>query len=122
EVDRLPLSVSAGASGYLGKFLLLTADVFNEPNDAISQLRFGAEYTLSVFAFRLGYDQRLQGSAPTNEGVADRLRGGLGLRWLRYRADYTLAPFGDLGLTQRFTLGLTFGAIDATAGPENLKP
>ena len=66
------------------------------------------------------------GHAAPIEGVnkdlsaMEHFRGGIGVQVSRYRADSTLAPFGDLGLTQRFTLCVTF----AVAGklPKNLEP
>jgi hypothetical protein len=53
----------------------------------------------------------------------DHFRGGLGIAISRYRVDYTIAPFGDLGLTQRFTLSATFGEpAREDQGPRNQQP
>jgi hypothetical protein len=50
----------------------------------------------------------------------DHFRGGLGVQISRYRFDYTIVPFGDLGLTQRFTLSVGFGGEGGQ--PKNLQP
>jgi hypothetical protein len=109
QVDRLPLKFSLGGLWQPARPLILALDFTHEPYDDRSTLHLGAQYSLTVFDFRGGYEQIVRGEKDKSLSVAEHLRGGLGIRFSRYRADYTLAPFGDLGLTQRFTLSMRFG-------------
>ena len=120
QVDRLPLTVSFGSAYQVMKPFLLTLDLDHEPYDKITELHAGGEYSIGPFSFRLGYLKTLQGEDETLLSGVDNLRGGIGIHGSRYRADYALAPFGDLGLTQRFTVGVAFGA-ESEQGPHNLK-
>ncbi len=123
QVDRLPLTVNVGVALRPISSILLTGDFVHQPYDQISRLRFGVEYGISLFAFRLGYDQLLQGTGNSSLNTSESLRGGLGFHWGRYKFDYTLAPFGDLGLTQRFTISLMFGPVEhLDETPKTLKP
>jgi len=120
QVDRLPLTIAFGAAVRPVHPLLLSFDFTHEQYDSRSELNMGGEYTLSELDFRIGYVQLLQGEGERALSAADHISGGIGIHWSRYRADYTLAPFGDLGLTQRFTLSVFFGA-DEGKEPKNLQ-
>jgi len=122
QVDHLPLTLALGAAYKPVNPLQLSLDFKHQPYDQFSELDAGAEYGIGVFAFRAGYAAPVQG-VDTSVSAMDHFRGGLGIKISRYRADYTLAPFGDLGLTQRFTLSVTFGASEADLHqPKNLQP
>lgn len=121
QVDRLPLTIVGGTSLQLASRLTFAADFAHLPYDSITELRTGAQYSLSLFDFRLGYVQALQGESDKSLSAAEHLRGGIGIRWSRYRADYTLAPFGDLGLTQRFTVAIAFGQSAPEPSEHNLQ-
>ena len=45
---------------------------------------------------------------------------GIGLQISRFRADYALVPFGDLGLTHQFTISILFGTAKNTPDDHNL--
>jgi hypothetical protein len=111
--DSLPLTIAAGAAYQVLTPLNVMLDFTNEPNDARLMIHAGAAYALSVFDFRLGYEGTLRG--PSDDGVSalEHIRGGVGVRMGRYRADYALVTFGDLGLTHRFTFSARFGAAAA---------
>ena len=108
QVDRLPLTIAMGSSYRPVEPLSFSLDFKHQPYDSFSELDAGAEYGIGPFAFRAGYAAPVQG-VDTRLSATDHFRGGLGIKISRYRADYTLAPFGDLGLTQRFTLSVKFG-------------
>jgi hypothetical protein len=121
QADHLPLTLAVGAAYRPIDAFTLSADVKHEPYDQLSEVDTGGEYRIGVFAFRAGYAAPIQG-ADTTLSAMDHFRGGLGLQISRFRADYTLAPFGDLGLTQRFTLSVNFGPnASDLKGPRNLQ-
>ena len=121
QADRLPLTIAAGAVYTPVERLNVSLDVKHEPYGHFSELDMGGEYTIGIFSFRAGYVAPVQGVDTTLQAT-ECIRGGLGLQISRYRADYTLAPFGDLGLTQRFTFGILFGAgASDSSQPHNLQ-
>ena len=119
QVDRLPLTLALGTAYKPVSALQLSADIKHQPYDQATELDMGAEYGLSLFDFRLGYQAPLENSNDASLSAAERIRGGLGFHISRFQADYTLAPFGDLGLTQRITVRILFGLPDN--GPHNLQ-
>lgn len=105
QVDPLPLTVSAGASYRLSGVLNLALDVRHEPYERRSDVGIGTEYAfLSGFFLRAGYASL----GPNAASPLGGLGGGFGVRMARYRADYTFAPFGALGNTQRLSLAARF--------------
>ncbi len=114
QVDRLPLTFAVGSAWQPVRPVRLALDVKHEPYDQLTELDTGAEYTLSLFTFRMGYAAPLQGTMDKSFSAGQSVRGGLGFRFSRFRLDYTLAPFGDLGLTHRFTLAMFFGPSDGS--------
>lgn len=110
QVDRLPLMITLGSAYEPMKRLRVLFDFVHEPYEGRNELRGGGEFSIALFDFRLGYVQPLSGVRDRSLSAGEHLRGGFGIHWSRYRADYTLAPIGDLGLTQRFTVGIAFGA------------
>jgi hypothetical protein len=119
QVDRLPLTLAIGSSYQPIAPLTFSLDFKHQPYDSFSELDAGAEYGIGPFALRAGYAAPVQG-VDTSLSAMDHFRGGIGIQISRYRADYTLAPFGDLGLTQRFTLSIKFG--EEAGQPKNLEP
>jgi hypothetical protein len=117
QSDSLPLTIAIGSAYRVINPLSLTLDFTNEPNDARTMLHAGVAYTLGHFDFRVGYEETLHGPADDDLSALDHVRGGIGFEFGRYHADYSLITFGDLGLTQRFTLSARFGS---TAADEHL--
>ena len=67
------------------------------PNDNIEQYNIGVEYAYDAKVFfRLGY------KLTADEGGFST---GIGLKWNRIVLDYALCSMGDLGLTNRLSLG-----------------
>lgn len=120
QTDHLPLTLAVGAAYQPINPLQLTLDFKHQPYDQFSELDAGGEYWIGPVALRAGYAAPVEGTETTLDAM-EYFRGGIGVKISRYRADYTLAPFGDLGLTQRFTLSVTFGEEDVRQ-PKNLQP
>jgi len=120
QVDHLPLTLAVGAAYQPFNPLRLSLDFKHQPYDQFSEVDAGAEYELGPFAFRAGYAAPVQGTE-TSLDAMEHFRGGIGLKISRFRADYTLAPFGDLGLTQRFTISVRFGSADDETNTHNLQ-
>lgn len=97
-------------------FLLLGLD-YNVPSDNQGSFNLGAEYNLKDFFFgRIGFSTRSEENAGGNFGA------GLGLKFGILKLDYAYAPYGDLGITHRLSLGLIFPEskepiVTAEAGP-----
>jgi hypothetical protein len=66
----------------------------------------GAEYVYSqILALRVGYNRTFVQS--DLEGLTG-LSGGIGVKFQNLGLDYAIAPYGDLGVTHRFTLSYVF--------------
>ncbi len=114
QTDPLPLTLAVGAAYERSRTLKLAADLKHEPNDQRTTVVSGFEYSpLAAVSLRAGYQFPV---ASTGDPLWDmnNVRGGLGLQISRFRVDYALAPFGELGLTHRFTLSMYFGAKPAS--------
>lgn len=109
QSDPLPLTAAAGAAYRFGGALQFALDVRREVHERRTEVGIGTEYALlPSLSVRAGY-----ASAGAANGAASALGGlgaGIGLRMRDYRADYTFAPFGELGNAQRISLGARFGA------------
>jgi hypothetical protein len=101
--NSLPSNFGIGIS-YKNPNFLLAAD-FNVPNDNISTLHLGAEYNFkNILLGRIGYNTRMERNSGGSFAV------GLGLNWNTVKFDYAYVPYGDLGATHLFSLGiLPFG-------------
>jgi hypothetical protein len=121
QTDHLPLTLAVGAACQPINPLQLTLDFKHQPHDQFSEVDAGAEYWIGPFALRAGYAAPVEGT-DTSLDAMEYFRGGIGLKVSRFRADYTLAPYGDLGLTQRFTLSVLFGEQAGSGQPRNLQP
>lgn len=101
ERSSLPLTVAVGAGYRLPVGLLGAIDYKRRPYSK-SEVNVGAEYAvLPSFAIRAGYSS---GGA----GALDGFAAGFGIKARGYALDYSMAPFGELGLVQRFSLGAKF--------------
>jgi hypothetical protein len=122
QTDPLPLTFALGAAYEPSRSFTLRADIKHEPNDQRTTGMTGFEFApVSAVALRAGYQFPL---SSTGDSLWDmnNVRGGLGLRFSRFRLDYALAPMGDLGLTHRFTFSMGFGGKSnaAVLAPENV--
>jgi len=120
QADRLPLTVAAGVAARPVRPLALTLDWKQELYEDRTHIDWGAEYQIALCALRLGFTSPLSGERDKRLVRAENLRGGFGVKISRYRLDYALAPVGDLGLSQRFTLSVRFGSLDGSS-PLNLQ-
>lgn len=106
----LPFHLRAGALWHAAPFLRGSFDV-NMPVDDDPYVSFGAEGSVKLGAqkkwkasLRAGYNQRYVRRV---EGLS-AVTAGAGLDMDKMRVDYAWAPSGDLGITNRFTLGFRF--------------
>lgn len=112
ETTQLPLTVALGSAFYLVPGLALAADVAYSPYDEKVSVGFGTEYRiLAMLALRGGYLSSLASVGGRGSGPLGDLQGlgaGVGLRLGSYQIDYAMTPFGELGNTQRVSLGARF--------------
>ncbi len=99
----LPSQVVFGTGfSALGGNLNLALDFINSKN-ADSHTAFGAEYRVFDMLFlRLGYSSE-------SDFVGNGFSYGLGMRFAQWNIDYALVPYGDLGNTNRVSVGFRFG-------------
>ncbi|MYA98340.1 PorV/PorQ family protein [Candidatus Poribacteria bacterium] len=102
----LPVTFRLGAAYKLwDEAIVLTTDVIRPADNDIS-VAVGAGYTIgNILQLRAGYNYQIGGN---DLGAISGLRGGFGLKVLRFQVDYALVPFGVLGLTHRFSLVANF--------------
>lgn len=102
----LPVNYKYGLGIYPLPNLVIGLDV-NQPLDNKLSYHTGLEYWLfNALALRAGY--ATQKTANTGMGLS----GGLGIRdpnWPALQIDYAYVSYGDLGLTHRLSLKLSFG-------------
>ncbi|MBD3285158.1 PorV/PorQ family protein [candidate division WOR-3 bacterium] len=107
-----PIQARLGASLRYPALLFgayFAADVCVPADNNIS-VHAGAEvWPFEMLALRAGYQTGPQDITPDGLGVPAGLTGGLGFAFDRFRIDYTIAPYGKLGLAHRFGLAATFG-------------
>ena len=109
ERTRLPLTLSFGAASSFISGMTLSADVGYRPYDKEINFSLGTEYAfLGALALRAGYQSSRNEGLAAKSPVLSGFAGGLGFRLSRYRIDYTLTPFGQLGNTQRLSLSARF--------------
>jgi hypothetical protein len=107
QADPLPLTVSAGASYRFMEPLSLSMELRHEPHEGRSGVGFGTEYeAFSLISLRAGY--ALPALALRRDSGFGEFGGGFGLRFGRYRMDYSFTPFGVLGNAQRLSLEARF--------------
>ena len=108
ESEDLPLLFKIGASHYLLDEWLVSLDL-NFPKDNEFYFNFGTQYSLQIaddlsFALRAGYEGRNKDIPGFNW-----INLGFGLEYLDFKFDYAFVPYGDIGMTHRFSFGIKFG-------------
>ncbi len=108
EAEDLPLLFKVGASYNIFEDWIVSLDL-NFPNDNEIYFDFGTEYNVELaenlnFALRAGYEGR-------NKDVPgfNWLNLGFGVEYLDYIFDYAFVPYGDIGMTHRFSFSIKFG-------------
>lgn len=106
DAFELPFTLRLGTAYRLwNEAVILTMD-FIRPTDNDNSIGIGGAYTIgNVLQLRTGYNYKFGGN---DLGATSGLRGGFGLTLRRFQIDYALIPFGDLGLTHRFSLIANF--------------
>lgn len=108
--ERLPLNAQIGVSKRLEHLPLRYSLAFVHYFDDNSVLRAGGELNLATGLFlRLGYDS-IRGDQKVGTD-SDRFAGlslGLGLEHQRYKIDYGISSFGEVGSLNRFSVGMKF--------------
>lgn len=103
----LPMTVRAGVSTMLFEEKLLVAGEVSKPNDHDAALHAGTEYKVTPqFTVRGGYKAILGDNADLGGLVG--INAGLGIQVNRFNLDYSISPFGDLGLSHRISLRVQF--------------
>lgn len=108
--ERLPLNAQFGVSKKLEHLPLhYSLSLIHYFDDNLA-LRAGGEFSLATGLFlRLGYDTI--GSDQKIGTDSDRFAGlslGLGLEHQRYKIDYGISSFGEVGSLNRFSFGMKF--------------
>ncbi|MBI3292238.1 MAG: PorV/PorQ family protein [Elusimicrobia bacterium] len=108
ESDPLPLGIKAGIAYRLwGEKLLIATGVDSWIRDKRTFGQLGMEWKpLALLAIRAGY--QLGHGQDQLGGKKIGLGGGAGFHLKMVNVDYAFVPFGDLGDTHRFSLGLKF--------------
>jgi hypothetical protein len=106
--ENLPLTIKGGGACRLTSRWLASLDLA-APRDDDPYVAMGTEYRLPLpggwgFTGRMGYSSQTLGDV---SGVAGLTMGvGLGARGLAF--DYAFAPYGGLGITNRFSVSAKF--------------
>ena len=108
ETESLPFLFKVGASHYILDKWLVALDL-NFPKDNEFYFNFGTQYGIEIaenlnFDFRAGYEGRNKDIPGFNW-----INLGFGLKYLDYMFDYAFVPYGDIGMTHRFSFGIKFG-------------
>jgi hypothetical protein len=104
------LTFAGGAAYQLAFGMILALDYKYRPHDAPGEVSLGAELPLfPSFTVRAGYDS----DTATTDGVTgfaalSGLTLGFGVKIYSCDLDYSMAPTGELGDVQRFSLGARF--------------
>jgi hypothetical protein len=110
QTDPLPLTFALGAAYKPSRTMKLTVDLKDEPTDQTITAMTGMEYKpVSYFSLRTGYQMPFSDQENTKTWDLNNLRGGAGIQIAGVGLDYAVAPFGELGVTHRFTLSIKFG-------------
>ncbi|MBI4376206.1 MAG: hypothetical protein HY549_07120 [Elusimicrobia bacterium] len=114
RADPLPLSVGMGASIRVMGSMQVAAGFNHFPHDRQTQLSLGTEFS-PVNGFSLRGSYGLARSGGGSDGGLGQIAGGVGLQHAGYRLEYAFVPMGELGNTQRISLGFRFGSRAATS-------
>lgn len=106
--EPLPFLFKAGASHFIFDEWLVSLDL-NFPRDNDFYVNLGTQYTLEVIKnmdcfFRVGYEGRNKDIPGFNW-----INFGFGLQYSDYGFDYAFVPYGDIGMTHRFSVSIKFG-------------
>jgi len=94
--------VLGGGFSALGGNLIVAGDAI-QSKDSGSYLNTGLEYRVfRMLQLRLGY-------TTLADFVGNGISYGMGLRFTSWNLDYAFVPFGDLGNTNRISVGVRFG-------------
>lgn len=109
ESEDLPLLFKVGSSYRILDTWQVALDL-NFPNDNDFYFNFGTEYNVysnkkTDILIRAGYDGRNSDIPGFNW-----LNLGFGINYLDYVFDYAFVPYGDIGMTHRFSFSIKFGA------------
>ena len=97
--DPLPLTHKVGLAVKISSIILSCDVAF--PNDNNVYLCVGMELPLShTFTLRAGYR--------SNKDIGSGISAGMGFKLDKVALDYAYAPYGELGDTHRFSLGISF--------------
>ncbi len=108
ETESLPLLFKVGASHRIIKDWIVSLDL-NFPNDNEVYVNVGTEYNVEIadnlnFDLRAGYEGRNKDIPGFNW-----INLGFGFEYLDYIFDYAFVPYGDIGMTHRFSFSIKFG-------------
>jgi hypothetical protein len=106
ESSPLPLTVRAGASRRFCNQKLLGAIDAVKPNDNDLSVNTGVEYKVNdMLSLRGGY--KFGGTSLDVSGITN-INAGVGVTFNRFNFDYSVSPFGDLGIAHRVSLLFRF--------------
>ena len=106
DAFELPFTLRIGTAYRLWKDAAILTMDFIRPTDNDNSIAVGAGYTIAnILQLRTGYIYKFGGN---DLGATSGLRGGFGLTLRRFQVDYAVVPFGDYGLTHRFSLLANF--------------
>jgi hypothetical protein len=121
DSESLPLALRYGAAYKITSHWLASTDLVS-PKDNQTYLALGTEYGWHVrdglsLAGRLGYNSLTSGDVSGVTGLAF----GFGVGYGRLSFDYAFLPYGGLGITQRISLSMKFGAPSEGSNVEKPK-
>ena len=108
ESESLPFLFKIGASHYIIDNWLVSLDL-NFPKDNEIYVNAGTQYGVEIadnlkFNLRAGYEGRNKDIPGFNW-----INLGFGFEYLDYVFDYAFVPYGDIGMTHRFSFSIKFG-------------
>ncbi len=131
ERFRLPLTFSVGSAFQVARPLVLSFDVQSRPYQDQVIFSVGTEISpASNLSLRAGYLSKLA-DAVSHSQKSETFRGdhgftgftgGLGISLKKLALDYSMAPFGELGLVQTLTLSTWFGGVPEIGVPPPTAP
>jgi len=108
ETTPLPLTYALGVAVEPLPSLRIVADLKHEPRSHQSDISTGIELAVvPQVAIRSGFVTGVNGSGAPHFTFAN-LQGGMGLMLSRFRIDYALSPFDELGVTHRLSISVPF--------------
>jgi hypothetical protein len=109
ETDDLPMRLALGAAYKFERGHTLTVELTNAPRAGGTDVGFGGEFQAIKNVFlRAGYTTQTAITGGSGFDAARGLTIGVGLHVGNWIIDYADVPMGELGNTQRFTLGAKF--------------